>query len=129
MGKILIVDDSVVDRLILKQYLANTAHEVIEVGEPEEALAKISDIHPDVVLLDIVMPRINGFEICRRLKRDEKLSRIPVVMVSAKRAKSDIFWAKKQGAEDYLTKPITPETLLQTIEKWIKGRQNIQHDG
>jgi len=114
MGKILIVDDSVVDRLILKQYLANTAHEVIEVGEPEEALAKISDIR---------------FEICRRLKRDEKLSRIPVVMVSAKRAKSDIFWAKKQGAEDYLTKPITPETLLQTIEKWIKGRQNIQHDG
>ncbi len=129
MGKILIVDDSVVDRLVLKQYLANTTHEVIEVGEPEEALAKISDIRPDVVLLDIVMPRINGFEICRRLKRDEKLSRIPVVMISAKRAKSDIFWARKQGAEDYLTKPVTPETLIHTIEKWLKGTQNIQHDG
>ncbi len=123
MGKILIVDDSVVDRLVLKEYLASTAHEVIEVGEPEEAIPKIEHVHPDVVLLDIVMPRLNGFEICRRIKRDERLSEIPVVMISAKKAKSDKFWAKKQGAEDYLTKPVTPEVLIQTIEKWLASKR------
>ncbi len=126
MGKILIIDDSVVDRLVIKQYLASTPHEIIEVGEPEQAIPSIIHNHPDLVLLDIVMPRINGFEICRALKRDEKLSRIPVIMVSAKNTRSDIFWAKKQGAEDYITKPVSPELLIQTIEKWLN---DVRHDG
>jgi len=74
---------------------------------------------PNLIVLDVVMPQRNGFQVCRDLKNHAEYSRIPVVVVSSKDQESDKFWAKQQGADDYVVKPFTPEQLLGAIQRLV----------
>jgi DNA-binding response OmpR family regulator len=75
---------------------------------------------PQLILLDVVMPQRNGFQACRELKGNSEYSRIPVVMVSSKNMESDRFWAKQQGADDYVSKPFTSEELLGVVQRFVR---------
>ena len=75
---------------------------------------------PDVLLLDIVMPDRNGYDILRSLKRDERTKRTPVILVSSKNQESDRVWGKRQGADEYLGKPFTPEQLISVVRQFVK---------
>ena len=74
---------------------------------------------PNLILLDVVMPQRNGFQVCRDLKNNAEYSRIPVVVVSSKDLESDKFWAQQQGADGYVVKPFTPEQLLGAIQRFV----------
>jgi twitching motility two-component system response regulator PilH len=86
-----------------------------------EAWEQIQRIHPDIVVLDIIMPRMNGYEVCRKIKTDPNLQNLPVVMCSSKSEEFDRYWGMKQGADAYLAKPFQPKELLSTIQKLLKG--------
>ena len=95
---------------------------VVTAVDGEEALKKIPEEKPDLILLDIMLPAMNGYQVCRRLKTDPETETIPVVVVTAKSQESDKFWAKETGADDFLTKPFEMEELLQKIQ------DNLQED-
>jgi len=128
MAKILVVEDSTVDRLVIRRFLADTPHEVREVEHPRQVPTIVEQWRPDLILLDIVMPEVNGYEICRNLKRNRRTANIPVIFITAKKQKSDIYWGKKQGAEEYLTKPINQDVLLRTIDKWLADKKHVNID-
>jgi len=125
MAKILIVDDSRVDRMVVRKFLAGTSHKLIELGNPENVEEVIRTEEPDVILLDIIMPQRNGYEVCRELKRNPETADIPLIFLSSRSQKSDIFWGKFQGAEDYLTKPVRAKELLDAIEKWLDQQKHV----
>jgi len=125
MAKILIVDDSQVDRMVVRKFLAGTSHQLIELGNPENVEEVIRTEEPDVILLDIIMPQRNGYEVCRELKRNPETADIPLIFLSSRSQKSDIFWGKFQGAEDYLTKPVRAKELLDAIEKWLDQQKHV----
>jgi len=129
MAKILLIDDSVVDRMVVRRTLEQNAHEVFESDNPADALLTIREVKPDLVLLDVVMPEMNGYEVCRLLKRQSSFSRLPVIFLSSRSRKSDIFWGLHQGAEDYLTKPVNSVELLETVNKWLGNKLNVGIDG
>ncbi|NOX38340.1 MAG: response regulator [Calditrichaeota bacterium] len=129
MAKILVVEDSAVDRLVIRRFLADTPHEIREVEHPREVQTTIKQWRPDIILLDIVMPEVNGYEICRNLKRNRETADIPVIFITAKKQKSDIYWGKKQGANEYLIKPIQQDVLLRTIDKWLADKKHVSVDG
>ncbi|HEX9636561.1 MAG TPA: response regulator [Acidobacteriota bacterium] len=119
MAKVLIVDDVRSELELMKSSVASLGHEVITAADGEEAERLIQRDRPDLILLDVVLPKINGFEICRQLKQDQRLRKIPVILVSGKNAKADIFWGKKQGADEYLPKPVRHEELIQLVKRYL----------
>ena len=86
-----------------------------------EALEKVQLSCPDLVLLDVVMPKMNGYEVCRRLKTDPKTQNVPVVMCSSKGEEFDRYWGMKQGADAYIVKPFQPRELLGTVKQLLRG--------
>ena len=119
MAKILVVEDSPVDRLIVRRALNQHSHLVREAEDPEEVFATVRTWKPDLILLDIILPKSNGYEICRHLKRNPETAPIPVIFVSSRKQKSDIYWGLKQGANDYLTKPFSESELIQRVNYWL----------
>ena len=119
MAKVLIVEDVRSELELMKSSVASLGHEVITASDGEEAAQAIQREPPDLILLDVVLPKINGFEICRQLKQDRLLRKIPVILVSGKSTKADIFWGKKQGADEYLPKPVRPEELLHLVQRYL----------
>jgi CheY-like chemotaxis protein len=119
MAKVLIVDDVRSELELMKSSIAALGHEVITAADGEEAEQAIRREQPNLILLDVVLPKINGFELCRQLKQDSRLRKIPVILVSGKNTKADIFWGKKQGADEYLPKPVRPEELLQLVQRYL----------
>lgn len=103
--RILAVDDVPSNLEILQVRLEAQGYEVITAADGEEALAKIREFEPDLVLLDIMMPKIDGIEVVKRLKRDASLSFLPVILVTAKADTQDVVAGLEAGADDYLTKP------------------------
>ncbi len=126
MGKILLVDDSLTDRTLIRKILQARDHEIVEAEEGDSVVDAAVAQHPDLILLDIVMPGVNGYEICRNLKKTEDTKNIPVVFISSKKHNSDIFWGKLQGAEEYLVKPFQPEILLMLVDKYLGKKQDNQ---
>jgi CheY-like chemotaxis protein len=120
MGKILIVDDVKTDREILGKVVAQSGHSPIYAEDGEQALSAAREVQPDLILLDVVMPGMDGFKVCRSLKADPKTSNIPVVLVTSKLADSDRFWGKKQGAEDHVGKPYTAEVMQTVIRRIMR---------
>ena len=116
MKKVLVVDDSATETYELSNILSKYGYEVYsaETGEAGVALARQSP--PDLVLMDIVMPGINGFQATRQLTRDPATRGIPVIMVTTKNQESDREWSRKQGARGYLVKPVPEKELINTIE-------------
>jgi twitching motility two-component system response regulator PilH len=110
--KVLIVDDVTTDLKKLEQIVAGAGYTVITAANGKEALDKAKAMHPDAVLLDVIMPDMNGFQVCRAIKSDDATKGIPVVIVSSKGEKTDKVWGIEQGAQGYITKPYTPDQVV-----------------
>ncbi|MBM3786227.1 MAG: response regulator [Acidobacteria bacterium] len=115
---VLIVDDSPTEMKLMLTALNGRGYNVITASDGEEAISKIASVRPDVVLLDVVMPKKNGFQICRQIKTTSETKDIPVVLVTSKNQESDRFWGLKQGADGYLTKPYRPEELTEMVARF-----------
>jgi twitching motility two-component system response regulator PilH len=112
---ILIVDDSPTDRQFLSELLAKNGFQVSTAENADEALAKAKQLKPDLVLMDVVMPGQSGFQATRALSRDEATKQIPVIICTSKSQETDKAWGLKQGARDYIVKPVKGAELLAKI--------------
>jgi DNA-binding response OmpR family regulator len=116
---ILIVDDSWTDLAIIADPLYKNGYNVITAGDGDEAIEKAVQMRPNCIVLDVVLPRQNGFQVCRRLKRMDECRQIPIIMLSSKNTPQDRHWGIQQGADIYLTKPFQPDELLASIRSLL----------
>ncbi|WP_396588170.1 twitching motility response regulator PilH [Bermanella sp. R86510] len=121
MARVLIVDDSPTEMFTLKSMLEAKGFEVLEADNGADGVALAREELPDVVLMDIVMPGLNGFQATRQLTKDPKTEHIPVIIVTTKDQETDKVWGQRQGAKGYLVKPVTEDQLAQTIQSVIDG--------
>jgi len=113
--KILVVDDSPTERHFLTELLTKNGYQVITAESGEESIEKAKSESPDLVLMDVVMPGLNGFQATRTLTRDDATKHIPVIVCTSKGQETDKIWGLRQGAQDYLVKPVNSEELLSKI--------------
>jgi twitching motility two-component system response regulator PilH len=116
MAKVLIVDDSQIYRFKLRKLVEAKGHQALTAKNGEEALESARKEQPDVILMDIVMPGMSGYEAKRLLARDVQTSEIPVIFVSSRSAESDKVWGMRLGAAGYVTKPVNPAKLDSAID-------------
>ncbi|MBD3371149.1 MAG: response regulator [Candidatus Coatesbacteria bacterium] len=119
MAKILIVEDSSVEMEAITKALEPTGHELLKAADGESGLEMAKNTKPDLLLLDIILPKMNGFQVCRDLRSDPATEGLKVVMLTSKDQDSDKFWGLRQGADEYLTKPFDPEELRKVVAKYI----------
>jgi CheY-like chemotaxis protein len=122
--RVLIADDNPQGVELLEAYLSGSDYDVATAADGEETLRKVKDWHPDLILLDIMMPRISGFEVCKRLRSDPQTLDIAILMVTALDQQSDIDRAVEAGTDDFLTKPINKTELLLRVRCALKSRLN-----
>lgn len=120
MSQVLVVEDSPPQREMITTLLQQSGLNVVSAGDGVEALEKIQSVCPDLVVLDIVMPRMNGYELCRKLKLDPKTKEVPVVMCSTKGEEFDRYWGMRQGADAYISKPFQPQELIGTVKQLLR---------
>jgi twitching motility two-component system response regulator PilH len=113
--KILVVDDSLPQRLVLSAVLTEEGHQVITACDGEEAIAKAKSELPDLIIMDIVMPGLNGFQATRAITNDEATWHIPVILLTSKDMDSDRIWALRQGATAFLNKPVDHAALIAMV--------------
>lgn len=122
MPKILIADDEPSLRLLVRATLStNKSYELIEASDGNETLLKAQNEFPDLILLDVMMPNLSGFEVCERLKNNPKTKGIKIIMLTAKGQQSDRDWAISVGTDYFLTKPFSPIELFNLIEKVVSA--------
>jgi twitching motility two-component system response regulator PilH len=119
MAHILIVDDSPTDAYLVKNMLESHGHKTSEAADGNEAITKATELKPNLILMDVVMPGLNGFQATRKITKDPATSSIPVVIISSKNMESDRAWGLMQGAKEFLVKPVKQDELLSTIKKLI----------
>ena len=122
LKKILIVDDSLAEVRMMQAVLEEAGYWSVAVSDPTKIEQVIDVERPSLILLDVVMPRRNGFQVCRELKNDPQYSAIPVVLVTSKDTISDKFWGQMQGADGYVVKPFTREQLLMEVQRFLNGQ-------
>ncbi|MFW5450987.1 MAG: twitching motility response regulator PilH [Methylophagaceae bacterium] len=115
MALILIADDSPTEVYVLKKILEKHDHQVIIAEDGEQAMALTHNKHPALILMDVVMPKLNGFQATRRLSKDPATQNIPIIIVSSKNQETDRLWGLRQGAKGYLSKPVTEQQLITEI--------------
>lgn len=120
MGKVMVVDDAYSELQVMESILRSAGHEVLTYLDGDQLEEKIIAERPDLVLLDIVMPKRNGFDVLRGLRRDERTKQTRVLVVSNKNQESDRTWGLRQGADEYLPKPFTAEQLLSAVRKFVR---------
>jgi twitching motility two-component system response regulator PilH len=113
--KILIVDDSPTERHVLNDLLTKSGYEVVASDNGEDAILKAKLLKPDLILMDVVMPGLNGFQATRAISRDPETRSIPVILCTSKNQETDKIWGMRQGARDYVIKPVAREELLAKI--------------
>ncbi len=113
---ILVVDDSPTERYFLTDILRRHGYEVLNANSGEEGVARAKSDRPDLILMDVVMPGLNGFQATRMLSRDDETRDIPVIMCTTKGQETDRIWGMRQGAIAYMVKPIDPEALIAHIK-------------
>ena len=113
--KILVVDDSPTERHVLVDLLTKNGYQVITAESGEEGVEKAKKELPDLVLMDVVMPGLNGYQATRTLTREESTKHIPIIVCTSKGQETDKIWGLRQGAQDYLVKPVNGEELLSKI--------------
>lgn len=113
--KILIVDDSPTERFFLADLLSKQGYQINLAENGTEALEKAKQIMPDLILMDVVMPGLNGFQATRALSKDDDLKHIPVILCTTKDQETDKIWGLRQGAIEYIVKPVDGNALLQKI--------------
>lgn len=117
--RILAVDDEPEIINILKLRLEANKYEVITAGNGEEALKKAREERPDLIVLDVMIPPPNGFQVCRTLKDDPEHKKIPIILLTAKASDSDKFWGTESGADAYVTKPYNADDLMEKIKMLV----------
>ena len=123
--KVLVIDDSNTIRRSAEIFLKQAGHEVVLADDGFDALAKISDYLPDVIFCDILMPRLDGYQTCAIIKRNEKFASVPVVMLSSKDGVFDKARGRMVGSQDYLTKPFSKDQLLQVVQEFAPKQQGV----
>lgn len=123
--KILVVDDSNTIRRSAEIFLKTGKYEVVLAEDGFDALAKVSDYHPDLIFCDILMPRLDGYQTCAIIKRNARFANVPVVMLSSKDGVFDKARGRMVGAQDYLTKPFTKDQLLKAVEQFGVAAQGV----
>jgi twitching motility two-component system response regulator PilH len=118
---VLIVDDSPTDVHVMQKALEQNGFRTASAADGSEAIRKARELHPDLILMDIVMPGVNGFQATRQLASDPETRTIPVIMVTSKAQESDRVWGLRQGAVDYLVKPVATEQLVQKAQAALAG--------
>lgn len=114
---ILVVDDSPAHLELMQRTIEGRGWEVLTAADGEQALEKAETRRPDLILLDVVLPKKNGYQVCRQLKQGTATKSIKIIMVSSKSQESDKYWGLKQGADGYLVKPFAPAELLRAVEQ------------
>lgn len=122
MARILIVDDSPTETYRFREILEKHGHQALEATNGADGVAMARAEQPDLVLMDVVMPGLNGFQATRQLAKGDDTAHIPIVIVTTKDQETDRVWGKRQGARDYLTKPVDEALLMQTIANLIPGK-------
>ena len=116
--KVLIVDDSPAEIKLMQSLLEKEGYWPVGLNDPKRVEETIAHERPSVILLDIIMPDRNGFQVCRDLKENAEFNSIPVIMVTSKDSASDKFWGQQQGADGYVTKPFTRDELLRAVRRF-----------
>jgi twitching motility two-component system response regulator PilH len=113
--KILVVDDSPTERHVMVELLTKNGYQVVTAESGEEGVVKAKAEKPDLIIMDVVMPGLNGYQATRTITRDDETKNIPVLMCTSKGQETDKIWGLRQGAQDYMVKPVNGEELLAKI--------------
>jgi Response regulators consisting of a CheY-like receiver domain and a winged-helix DNA-binding domain len=128
MAKVLIIDDSPTERHVMQGYLIEAGHEVFQIDSGEKGVEEAKRLLPDIILMDVVMPGLNGFQATRQIRRAPETSHIPVLMCTTKDQPTDRIWGMRQGACEYLTKPIHKQELLDKIAHCLTKRDEQEQE-
>ena len=120
MALVLIADDSPTEVYVLQKILEKNGHKVAVATDGEQAVAMAHDLLPQLILMDVVMPGLNGFQATRRLTKDSATMHIPIIIVSSKHQETDRMWGMRQGARGYLGKPVSEEELMMQINELME---------
>lgn len=120
-GTVLIVDDSPTEQHVLRAIMEKAGFHVESALDGQTGITRAKEIHPCLILMDVVMPVLNGFQATRKLKEDNNTASIPVIIITTKDQETDKAWAIRQGAQGYLVKPVTPPELLKEVEAVMRG--------
>jgi twitching motility two-component system response regulator PilH len=121
MSLIMIVDDSPTEVHVMKTALEKHGFQTMSAADGSECLTLAREVKPDLIFMDVVMPRLNGFQATRSLSRDPATRSIPVIMISTKDQETDRIWGIRQGAVDYLVKPVNASDLVAKVEEVLQG--------
>ncbi len=121
MARILIVDDSPTQMHVLKKMLLKHKHEIITAVNGEDGIAVAKAEIPDLILMDVVMPKINGFQATRRISKNASTRHIPIILVTTKDQETDMVWGRRQGAKEYLVKPVEETSMMQVVNKLLEA--------
>ncbi len=119
MAHILVVDDSPTETHIISSALEKQGHRISVAVDGKDGVEKATQTLPDLILMDVVMPELNGFQATRQLTKQPETSKIPVIMVTTKDQKTDRMWAERQGAKGYITKPFNDDELIQEVNRLL----------
>jgi len=123
MGAVLIVDDSAADRILLRTILSRAGYKVYEVSKGREALQKAREVRPQIIILDVNLPDLNGFEVCRAIRADREIASLPVLMLTVRHDDSDVLAGLEAGADDYVAKDAASTIVLGRVRRLIEFRQ------
>lgn len=121
MAKVLVVDDSPTEVHVLQTLLEKNGYEVVVANSGEEGIVVAKEARPDVVLMDVVMPGMNGFQATRQLSKQAETATTPVIIVTTKDQETDKVWAKRQGAVDYIVKPVQEKALIEHLNRVLSN--------
>ncbi len=119
MAKILIAEDSATAVELLRRAIAPLGHEIVVATDGSEAEEKIRKERPDLLILDIIMPKVNGFQLCRTLRADPEFKDLPILVITSMDREADRYWGLKQGANEYLVKPVDPKVLVEKVKAYL----------
>ena len=120
VAKILIAEDSPTAAELLRRTIVPLGHDVVLANDGQNAEELIRKEKPDLVILDIIMPKINGFQLCRSLRADPEFQDLPILVITSMDRESDRYWGMKQGANEYLVKPVDSQVLVEKIQTYLE---------